>query len=158
VDGLGERKGTYIMSFPCVFSMQPTLEQFNHEMTRLGVRDTDAVVCYDTVGIFSSPRLWFMLQYFGHERVAVLDGGLPAYIAAGGAVEVSEPLPAAAADAADAADADADAGVLVPMRVLVLFCSTGGLVLVHAHGSPPPPPPPPALRSHSHHSHSHHPS
>jgi thiosulfate/3-mercaptopyruvate sulfurtransferase len=45
------------------------------------------VVVYDSMGIFSAPRVWWMFKAFGHGKVAVLDGGLPAWKAAGGALE-----------------------------------------------------------------------
>jgi thiosulfate/3-mercaptopyruvate sulfurtransferase len=41
------------------------------------------IVVYDKVGIFSSPRAWWMFKAMGHDAVAVLDGGLPGWVAAG---------------------------------------------------------------------------
>ncbi|MFJ2739496.1 rhodanese-like domain-containing protein [Streptomyces sp. NPDC087440] len=61
-------------------------EQFTERVRRLGVRGTDQVVVYDAAGIYSSARAWWMLRAAGFERVAVLDGGLPAWLAAGGPV------------------------------------------------------------------------
>jgi thiosulfate/3-mercaptopyruvate sulfurtransferase len=50
----------------------------------LGVGDDSAVVVYDGSGQhFSAPRTWYMLRTLGHARVAVLDGGLPAWVRAG---------------------------------------------------------------------------
>jgi thiosulfate/3-mercaptopyruvate sulfurtransferase len=37
------------------------------------------VIVYDTLGIFSAPRVWWMFRVFGHEKVSVLNGGLPAW-------------------------------------------------------------------------------
>jgi thiosulfate/3-mercaptopyruvate sulfurtransferase len=37
------------------------------------------VCCYDTHGIFSAPRVWWTFKVFGHKRISVLDGGLPAW-------------------------------------------------------------------------------
>lgn len=54
-------------------------EAFEHAMRALGVSCDSEVVVYDSVGMFSAPRLWWMLRVFGHERVRVLDGGLPAW-------------------------------------------------------------------------------
>lgn len=55
----------------------PSAEQFAERIGSLGIGSEDAVVVYDGSGQnFSAPRLWFMLRAFGHERVAVLDGGL----------------------------------------------------------------------------------
>jgi thiosulfate/3-mercaptopyruvate sulfurtransferase len=55
------------------------------------------VVVYDQKGIFSAPRAWWMFRLFGHDRVAVLDGGLPAWRAAGQALESGAPAPAPSA-------------------------------------------------------------
>lgn len=59
--------------------MLPTPEAFAEVMGVLGVSNDTAVVIYDSAGIFSAPRLWWMLRVFGHKNVRVLDGGLPAW-------------------------------------------------------------------------------
>lgn len=61
----------------------PSPEQFEREVRQLGVRADSLVVVYDALGVWSSPRAWWMFLAMGHERVAVLDGGLPAWEAAG---------------------------------------------------------------------------
>jgi thiosulfate/3-mercaptopyruvate sulfurtransferase len=63
--------------------MMPTPEVFEAEVRALGVNQQSQVVVYDKVGIFSSPRAWWMFEAMGHDAVAVLDGGLPAWVAAG---------------------------------------------------------------------------
>jgi thiosulfate/3-mercaptopyruvate sulfurtransferase len=63
--------------------MLPDETLFTTEMRRLGVQRDSVVVVYDSVGIFSAPRAWWMLRAMGHTRVAVLDGGLPAWKRAG---------------------------------------------------------------------------
>lgn len=45
-------------------------------MRRAGIRNDSTVVAYDDLGGFSAARLWWLLRYFGHRAVAVLDGGL----------------------------------------------------------------------------------
>ncbi|MFD0379683.1 sulfurtransferase [Streptomyces sp. NPDC127112] len=65
----------------------PTAAAFEEALRGLGVGDGDAVVVYDAAGIYSSARAWWMLRAMGFDRVAVLDGGLPAWTAAGLAVE-----------------------------------------------------------------------
>jgi len=67
--------------------MLPTAEQFDEAMQDLGVGAGMQVVVYDSVGLFSAARAWWMFRYFGHDEVAVLDGGLPAWIEAGHPVE-----------------------------------------------------------------------
>jgi thiosulfate/3-mercaptopyruvate sulfurtransferase len=53
------------------------------------------VVVYDRQAMNYCGRLWWMLKWCGHEAVAVLDGGLPAWVAAGGAVATGAALPVA---------------------------------------------------------------
>lgn len=65
----------------------PPAEMFAERIGALGIGNDDAVVVYDGSGQhFSAPRLWFMLRTFGHERVAVLDGGLTRWLLDGHAV------------------------------------------------------------------------
>lgn len=74
--------------------MLPSPAQFATAMSGLGISSTDHVVVYDQRGIFSAPRLWWMLRIFGHDNVQVLDGGLPAWTEAGGTTESGTPAPA----------------------------------------------------------------
>ncbi|MET9606264.1 sulfurtransferase [Streptomyces sp. NPDC006512] len=69
----------------------PGAEEFAGAMRALGVDDTDTVVVYDAAGTYSSARAWWMLRATGFDRVAVLDGGLPAWTAAGLPVEEAAP-------------------------------------------------------------------
>jgi len=57
--------------------MVPTPARFEQLLGALGVSAEHRIVCYDQKGIFSAPRAWWLLRLFGHERCAVLDGGLP---------------------------------------------------------------------------------
>jgi thiosulfate/3-mercaptopyruvate sulfurtransferase len=61
----------------------PTAAAFERAMRAAGVDGDTAVVAYDDAGGAHAARLWFLLRYFGHDRVRVLDGGLPAWAAAG---------------------------------------------------------------------------
>lgn len=72
--------------------MSPTPEAFAARMGGLGIAAEDDIVVYDTVGIRSSARAWWMFRLFGAERVRVLDGGLPKWRADGLPVE-SGPAP-----------------------------------------------------------------
>ncbi|MER5930134.1 sulfurtransferase [Streptomyces sp. NPDC002054] len=70
----------------------PGAAAFSEALRALGVDDTSTVVVYDAASIYSSARAWWMLRAMGFDRAAVLDGGLPAWTAAGLPVE---PAPAA---------------------------------------------------------------
>ena len=70
--------------------MLPSEHQFSAAADALGITNEDTVVIYDRQGLFSAPRAWWTWHAFGHafDRVAVLDGGLPAWVAVGGEVDV----------------------------------------------------------------------
>ena len=61
--------------------MIPTAERFAEKMAERGVGSDDRVVVYDTVGLSSAGRAWWMLRLYGHDNVALLDGGLPRWTA-----------------------------------------------------------------------------
>lgn len=63
--------------------MLPSPEKFSSRMRSLGISDGDKVVVYDSAGIFSAPRVWWMFRVMGHEDVVVLDGGLKKWKAEG---------------------------------------------------------------------------
>ena len=67
--------------------MLPTPELFTQAVQKLGINQQSLIVVYDRIGIFSAPRAWWMFRAMGHTQVAVLDGGLPAWQAAGLEVE-----------------------------------------------------------------------
>jgi len=63
--------------------MLPDAALFTRELRALGLKQDSSVVIYDSMGMFSSPRAWWMLRVMGCTRLALLDGGLPAWKAAG---------------------------------------------------------------------------
>lgn len=67
--------------------MLPTPAFFAARMGGLGIAADDSIVVYDTVGIRSSARAWWMLRATGARDVRVLDGGLPKWISEGRAIE-----------------------------------------------------------------------
>ena len=73
--------------------MLPRPEVFASRMRALGVGDGQQVVVYDGMGLFSAPRVWWMLKTFGMRDALVLDGGLPAWVAAGYPTEEGEGQP-----------------------------------------------------------------
>jgi thiosulfate/3-mercaptopyruvate sulfurtransferase len=71
----------------------PDRDAFAALIGRLGITPDTPVVAYDAQGGVYAARLWWMLRWLGHAAVAVLDGGLPAWVAAGGALTSAEPPP-----------------------------------------------------------------
>ncbi|KAI3949444.1 hypothetical protein MKX01_000092 [Papaver californicum] len=82
VDGISDRKS----NLP---HMLPSEEAFAAAVSALGIENKDGLVVYDGKGIFSAARVWWMFRVFGHDRVWVLDGGLPQWRASGFDVESS---------------------------------------------------------------------
>ncbi|WP_421695214.1 3-mercaptopyruvate sulfurtransferase [Aestuariivirga sp.] len=67
--------------------MLPVPEKFSSRMRKLGIGDGKRVIAYDSTGLFSAARCWWMFKVFGHEDVAVLDGGLKKWLAESRAIE-----------------------------------------------------------------------
>ncbi len=67
--------------------MLPSPEKFSSRMRRMGIGDGKRVIAYDAAGLFSAARAWWMFKVFGHDDVAVLDGGLPKWKAEGRPLE-----------------------------------------------------------------------
>ena len=68
----------------------PSRETFAAWLSSIGFTNAHQAVVYDRNGVNYCGRLWWMLKWVGHEAVAVLDGGLQAWQAAGGAVETAQ--------------------------------------------------------------------
>ncbi|PZA08892.1 MULTISPECIES: sulfurtransferase [unclassified Meiothermus] len=64
----------------------PAPEAFAKTLSQAGIGNEHWVVAYDDSGMVA-PRLWWMLRWLGHDAVAVLDGGVKAYLEAGGKLE-----------------------------------------------------------------------
>ena len=84
--------------------MLPSPELFGRSVSALGVGNDSHVVVYDTVGLYSAARVWWMFRVFGHSRVSILAGGLPRWRAEGHPVESGEPAIAQGSFAAQARD------------------------------------------------------
>jgi thiosulfate/3-mercaptopyruvate sulfurtransferase len=74
--------------------MLPTADAFAEAVGGLGVGAGDRVVVYDTRGVVSAARVWWTFRAFGHDAVAVLDGGLPKWKAESRPLESGEAKPA----------------------------------------------------------------
>lgn len=74
--------------------MLPSPEKFSSRVRKLGLGDGIRIVVYDSNGGFmAAQRVWWTFRAFGHEDIAVLDGGLPKWLAEGRPVEDLPPLP-----------------------------------------------------------------
>jgi len=71
--------------------MIPPAERFAEKMAERGIGNDDRVIVYDTVGLSSAGRAWWMLRLFGHDNVALLDGGLPKWKAEGRPLDTAAP-------------------------------------------------------------------
>jgi thiosulfate/3-mercaptopyruvate sulfurtransferase len=86
IDGIADRSS----GLP---HMLPPAEEFGRAVGALGIGNGDRVIVYDTRGVVSAARVWWTFRAFGHERAAVLDGGLARWKAEGRALESGEPAP-----------------------------------------------------------------
>ena len=71
----------------------PSQKEFNRAAQGLGIHHNSVIVIYDSQGLYSSPRAWWMFKAMGHENVFVLDGGLPSWIANGYPVSDKPAMP-----------------------------------------------------------------
>jgi thiosulfate/3-mercaptopyruvate sulfurtransferase len=76
VDGIADRSS----GLP---HMLPSPDVFAKAVGALGIGDGDRVIVYDSRGVVSAARVWWTFRVFGHDAVAVLDGGLPKWRAEG---------------------------------------------------------------------------
>ena len=73
--------------------MLPSAEAYATAVGELGIASDDRVVVYDVRGVVSAARVWWTFRAFGHDRVAVLDGGLRAWSAEGRPTVAGAPAP-----------------------------------------------------------------
>ena len=74
--------------------MLPSPDAFARAVGALGIGDGDRIVVYDSRGVVSAARVWWTFRVFGHDTIAVLDGGLPKWRAEGRAVASGPSAPA----------------------------------------------------------------
>jgi thiosulfate/3-mercaptopyruvate sulfurtransferase len=72
--------------------MVPPVEKFMSRVRALGVGDGHQIIVYDNKGLFSAARVWWLFRLMGHNSVAVLDGGLPKWIADGNPLSTTAPI------------------------------------------------------------------
>lgn len=61
----------------------PSPSFFADRVEELGISNTSHIVAYDGAGLFSAARVWWMFHLFGHRQIAILNGGLPAWVEQG---------------------------------------------------------------------------
>ncbi len=62
--------GQGIAKFPHTI---PSANLFEKLTSELGIKNSDHIIVYDSLGIFSAPRVWWMFNYFGHKKISILD-------------------------------------------------------------------------------------
>lgn len=72
--------------------MAPPVEKFMSRLRAMGVGDGHQVVVYDGMGMFSAARVWWLFRLMGQFDIAVLDGGLPKWLAEGRPTEDMPPI------------------------------------------------------------------
>ncbi|MEO8229856.1 MAG: sulfurtransferase [Chloroflexota bacterium] len=123
----------------------PPPAEFAARLARAGIRSDDLVVAYDDVGGWIAARLWWMLDDLGHRGgAAVLDGGMQAWVAAGGALSVDVPAPPA--EQGGLAEAGKSAAPAVPLELADRWTKVvdrdalrerlGKVVLLDSRGAP----------------------
>ena len=107
----------------------PAPADFERALRAWGVRTDGSVVAYDDVGATSAARAWWLLRWVGYDAVRVLDGGLAAWIAAGGELESGPVAPPGGGDVAVRPGAlpvlDADAAVALSRTGVLLDARAG---------------------------------
>jgi len=71
--------------------MLPPPAEFAAKVGALGIGDDDHVVIYDTVGTTGAARVWWTFRAMGHDKVSVMDGGLPKWLDEGRPVDNDTP-------------------------------------------------------------------
>lgn len=103
----------------------PERERLAATLGACGIGPDTQVVVYDDAQGMIAGRLWWLLRWLGHDRVAVLDGGLQAWQAAGGALASAVPAPAPA----DFPLRNESCGVVNAATVIAGLGASGSLVV-----------------------------
>ncbi len=106
--------------------MLPPSDRFAEIVAALGVSNGDRIVVYDTYGMMTAARAWWMFRVFGHDEVAILDGGFPAWLAGG------FPTASGEVESARGHFVSAFRPALVRDQTAVLAASADGLQIVDA--------------------------
>lgn len=111
--------------------MLPRPEDFAAMLGALGVADTDTIVVYDALGLYSAPRAWWSLKTMGASNVRILDGGLPAWQSEGRRLEAGT-----AARPRTTFAARFDAGAVIDIEALRRALADGSVQVVDGRPAP----------------------
>ena len=111
--------------------MLPRADHFAVAMRELGVDHEKHLIVYDEGNLFSAPRAWWMLRYFGVEKVSILAGGLKAWQQADLPLATGEvTLPATQFEVQVTDDA------VVPLTKMLVLSHEGGTQIIDARSAP----------------------
>ncbi|KRB53122.1 3-mercaptopyruvate sulfurtransferase [Rhizobium sp. Root708] len=108
----------------------PSPEEFAAEVGKLGIDENDRIVVYDGIGMFASPRVWWLFRVMGARNVFVLDGGLDGWKAEGRPLESAVPQ-----YAAKVFHSRYDAGRVVHLDAMQAIVSDGSLQIADARSA-----------------------
>lgn len=114
----------------------PARENFAAWLASVGFDNTQQAVVYDRQGANYCGRLWWMLKWAGHENVAVLDGGLQAWQAAGGAVENGPQTQRSTSDYALAPERTVLTAIDAMAKQVGKSAGPGGQTIIDARATP----------------------
>ena len=110
--------------------MLPSADQFAAYLTDLGISNNHRIVVYDSHGLFSAARVWWMLDLFGCQQVGILSGGLKAW------QDASFPLASGAEDIAPATFyAQADVSKIASAEEVLRALEQDDIAILDARGS-----------------------
>lgn len=107
--------------------MLPSADEFAQAVSALGIGNEHQVIVYDSAGLFSAARVWWMFKVFGHQQVRVLRGGFPAWCEHDGPISAELPY-----HVPSEFTAQLDESLLVDKQDLIENCATGELLVLDA--------------------------
>jgi len=113
----------------------PSPKDFAATLGRLGIGNATQVIAYDDAGGSFAARLWWLLRWLGHRSVAVLDGGVKAWTAAGGTLESGEEKPLSKEIPGGRISPRADSAAVIGTADIAAFLNDPGNLLVDARAA-----------------------
>jgi thiosulfate/3-mercaptopyruvate sulfurtransferase len=110
--------------------MLPGPKQFGEVVGALGIGDSDTVVVYDSIGLYSAARVWWTFRIFGAKSVFILDGGLPKWKAEGRPLESGD-----AKRAPKKFDAEMNVGAVAMLADVRMAITDGSAQVVDARSA-----------------------